>query len=55
MADRIDPQPQHPTPVAEDAIASVAELHQRAAVDYAQNWGQPDVRAQASDEQDGGH
>jgi hypothetical protein len=44
-----------PTPVHEDATATVAELHQRAAADYANGWGQPDVRAQASNEQDGGH
>jgi hypothetical protein len=47
---------EHPTtPVSEDANATVAELHQRAAADYANNWGQPDVRAQANDEQDGSH
>jgi hypothetical protein len=46
----IDPQPQQPTPVAEDRHATVQQLHQRAAADYANGWGQPDIRAQASNE-----
>ena len=45
MADRIDLQPQQPTPVDTDATASAAELLDRAANDYATNWGRPDVRA----------
>jgi hypothetical protein len=48
-----DQQPQEPTPVADDAQATVAQLHARAADDYANNWGQPDVRALA--ESDGDH
>jgi hypothetical protein len=53
----IDPQAQQPTPVAADADATVAQLHQRAAADYANGWGQPDARAQASNEDQpgGGH
>lgn len=41
---------EQPTPVHWDATATVAELHQRAATDYANNWGQPDVRALAAAE-----
>ena len=40
---------EQPTPVSQDAHATVAQLHARAAADYANNWGQPDVRALAND------
>lgn len=40
---------QQPTPVADDAHATAAELHTRADVDYAHGWGHPDVRAEAGD------
>lgn len=43
-----------PTPVADDANATAAELLARAADDYSHGWGQPDVRADASNES-GGH
>ena len=36
---------QQPTPVADDANATAPELLDRAADDYATNWGRPDVRA----------
>jgi hypothetical protein len=50
-----DPQTQPPTPVAEDRHATVQQLHARAAADYANGWGQPDVRAQAgTDNEQGG-
>jgi len=39
-----------PTPVADDANATAAELLARASDDYSHGWGQPDVRAEASDE-----
>ena len=35
-----------PTPVADDAQATTAELLARAHTDYANGWGQPDVRAE---------
>ncbi|WP_020116795.1 hypothetical protein [Streptomyces canus] len=41
------------TPVADDATATAAELHSRAATDYANGWGATGIRATA--ESDGDH
>lgn len=52
MPNRTDQAPDQHTPVTEDAHATVPQLLARAAQDYANGWGQPDVRATA--ENDGG-
>ena len=44
---------QQRTDVADDAQATAAELLERAHIDYANGWGQPDVRADASNEAGG--
>jgi hypothetical protein len=37
------------TPVADDATATVAQLLDRAAADYATGWGSTDARATSDD------